>query len=69
MYAAIRQGKARAGTAEELAARIKDGKVTLSGAISDERMIADIVRRVRAVEGVTDVKSEIQYLAFTSNLG
>lgn len=47
-----------------LEVEVKDGKVTLSGAISDERLIADIVRRVHAVDGVTGVASQIQYLAF-----
>lgn len=44
--------------------QVKDGKVVLSGAISDDKLIADIVRRVHAVDGVTDVKSQIHYLAF-----
>ncbi len=47
--------------------RVKDGEVTLSGAINDERMIADIVRRVHAVEGVTSVESRIQYISFMPN--
>lgn len=42
----------------------KNGKVTLFGAISDERLIADLVRRVHDVDGVTNVESQIQYLAF-----
>jgi cytidylate kinase len=46
-------------------AQVKNSKVTLSGAISDEHVIADIVRRVRAVDGVSGVESKIQYLAFT----
>jgi cytidylate kinase len=44
--------------------QVRDGRVTLSGAISDERLIAEIVRRVHAVEGVTHVESNIQYLNF-----
>ena len=44
--------------------QVKDGRVTLSGAISDDKLIADIVRRVHAVDGVTEVKSQIHYLAF-----
>lgn len=43
--------------------------VILSGAISDENLIADIVRKVRAVEGVANVESQIRYLAFTRHLG
>ena len=49
--------------------QVKDSKVTLTGAISDERLIAEVVRRVHDIEGVSDVKSEIQYLAFTRNFG
>ena len=49
--------------------QVKDGKATLSGAISDERLIAEIVRRVHAVEGVTQVESNIQFLAFTQSRG
>ena len=49
--------------------QVKDGKVTLSGAISDERLIAETVRRVRAVDGVSEVESQIEYLAFTRHLG
>jgi cytidylate kinase len=49
-------------------AQVKNSKVTLSGAISDEHVIADIVRRVRAVDGVGGVESKIQYLAFTRSI-
>jgi cytidylate kinase len=49
-------------------AQVKNSKVTLSGAISDEHVIADIVRRVRAVDGVSGVESKIQYLAFTRSI-
>ncbi len=44
--------------------QVRSGKATLSGAISDERLIAEIVRRVHAVEGVTHVESNIQFLNF-----
>ena len=49
--------------------RVSAGKVTLSGAINDERLIAEIVRRVHAVEGVTGVESQIQRIAFVANYG
>ena len=49
-------------------AQVKNSKVTLSGAISDEHVIADIVRRVRAVDGVGGVESKIQYLAFSRSI-
>jgi hypothetical protein len=48
---------------------VKDGKVRLAGAISDERLIADTVRRVHAVEGVKDVENQIKYLSFARSLG
>jgi hypothetical protein len=48
---------------------VNDGKVTLAGAMSDDRMIADIVRRMHAVEGVTAVQCKIQHLGFVRNLG
>jgi hypothetical protein len=37
MYAAIRQGKARAGMAEELAARIKEGAIPIISDVSGFR--------------------------------
>ena len=49
--------------------KVSNGVVTLSGAMSDERLIADIVRRVHAVEGVRGVESQVQYLAFARGLG
>lgn len=45
--------------------QVRDGRVTLSGAISDERKIAEIVRRVHTVEGVAHVESNIQHLDFS----
>ena len=47
---------------------VKNGKVTLSGAIGDERLIAEIVRRVHAVDGVTEVVSQIRYLKFEHHI-
>lgn len=49
--------------------RVSEGKVTLSGSINDERLIADIVRRVHAVEGVTGVESQIQHISFIRDYG
>jgi cytidylate kinase len=46
-------------------ADVSEGVVTLTGAVSDERVIADIVRRVGAAEGVARVQSRIQYLSFS----
>jgi cytidylate kinase len=42
-------------------------EVSLSGAVSDERVIADLVRTASAVEGVTKVQSQIRYLSFARN--
>ena len=49
--------------------RVREGKVTLSGAVSDERQIAEIVRRVHAVDGVTGVESQIQHISFVPSMG
>lgn len=49
--------------------QVSAGKVTLSGALNDQRMIAEIVRRVHAVEGVKGVESQIQHISFAHNLG
>jgi cytidylate kinase len=48
---------------------VENGKVTLSGAMSDERMIAEAVRRVHAVNGVSGVESRIQHLTFVRGFG
>ncbi len=47
-----------------LDATVSDGKVTLLGATSDERLIAQAVRLVHGVEGVKGVESRIAHLAF-----
>jgi hypothetical protein len=43
--------------------------VVLSGAISDENLIAEIVRKTHGVEGVARIESQIRYLAFTRGPG
>jgi cytidylate kinase len=45
-------------------AEVTAGKVVLTGATSDERLITEAVRLVRVVEGVTGVESRIKYLSF-----
>ena len=45
-------------------AKVAAGKVTLTGASSDERMIAEIVRLMHSVEGVVAVESKIIHLSF-----
>ncbi|MEQ1614754.1 MAG: cytidylate kinase-like family protein [Hyphomicrobiaceae bacterium] len=49
--------------------RVKDKVVVLSGAISDENLIAEIVRKVHGVDGVARVESQIRYLAFARGIG
>ena len=49
--------------------RVKDKVVVLSGAISDENLIAEVVRKVHGVDGVARVESQIRYLAFTRGMG
>ena len=49
--------------------QVKDGKVTLSGAINDEKEIAEIVRSVHAVAGVNGVESQIRHLSFVRDTG
>lgn len=44
---------------------VKDSQVGLSGAVSDERIIAELVRAVGAVPGVARVQSRIRYLSFS----
>jgi cytidylate kinase len=45
-------------------ATVASGKVTLTGATSDEQMIVEAVRLVHKVEGVTGVESKITHIAF-----
>jgi cytidylate kinase len=45
-------------------ATVSAGKVTLLGALSDERLIVEAVRLVHGVKGVAGVESKITHLAF-----
>jgi cytidylate kinase len=45
-------------------ADVSGGKVTLTGAATDPQLIADAVRLVHGVEGVTGVESQIEQVAF-----
>jgi cytidylate kinase len=49
-------------------ATVSSGKVTLMGAISDERLIVEAVRLVHSVEGVAAVESKITHLAFRPSM-
>ena len=45
-------------------AQVSGGKVTLTGATTDEKLIVDAVRLLQGVEGVTGVESKVAYVAF-----
>jgi cytidylate kinase len=45
-------------------AQVRDGRVTLTGATSDEHLIVDAVRLVQGVQGVRGVESKIAHIAF-----
>lgn len=45
-------------------AHVCGGKVTLTGATTDEKLIVDAVRLLQGVEGVTSVESKINHVAF-----
>ena len=44
--------------------QVSGGKVTLTGATTDEKLIVDAVRLLQGVEGVTGVESKVAYVAF-----
>lgn len=45
--------------------KVQDSQVVLAGAVSDERIIAELVRTAAAVPGVARVQSQIRYLSFS----
>ncbi|MEZ5818809.1 MAG: cytidylate kinase family protein [Hyphomicrobiaceae bacterium] len=47
---------------------VQDAQVVLNGAVSDDRVIADLVRTAAAVPGVSRVQSQISYLSFVRDL-
>jgi cytidylate kinase len=49
-------------------ATVGSGKVTLMGALSDERLIVEAVRLVHSVDGVAGVESKITHLAFRPSM-
>lgn len=49
-------------------ATVSAGKVTLTGATSDERAIAEIVRLMHQIEGITGVESRIAHIAFRPSM-
>ena len=48
-------------------AAVSSGRVILTGATSDERVIVEAVRLVHGVEGVAGVESKITYVAFRAS--
>lgn len=50
--------------AQAFEATVSAGKVTLTGATTDEQLIVDAVRLAHSVEGVTGVESKIAHLDF-----
>jgi cytidylate kinase len=46
---------------------VREAEVALIGAVSDDRVIADLVRTAAAVPGVARVQSQIRYLSFARN--
>jgi cytidylate kinase len=54
------------GTLGGIDATVSAGKVTLTGATTDERMIVEAVRLMHGVEGVKGVESQIRHVAFRS---
>lgn len=48
-------------------AAVSSGRVTLTGATSDERVIVEAVRLVHGVKGVAGVESRIAYIAFRAS--
>ena len=45
-------------------AKVSSGKVTLTGATCDERIIVDVVRLMHSVDGVAAVESKVTHIAF-----
>ncbi|MGI9421601.1 MAG: cytidylate kinase family protein, partial [Hyphomicrobiaceae bacterium] len=46
--------------------QVENCKVNISGAVSDDRVIADVIRHVNNVDGVLSVESNIRHLSFSS---
>lgn len=49
---------------DSIGVTVSSGKVTLTGATTDERMIVEAVRLVHCVDGVAGVESKITHIAF-----
>jgi cytidylate kinase len=64
VHSALRSRFSAAPKAMGVEVKVEEGHVTLTGAVSDERIIAELVRLAGSVEGAERVESRIQYLSF-----
>lgn len=64
----LQGGKRRfTGTVTGFDAHVSGGKVVLTGATTDEKLIVEAVRLSQGVEGVERVESRITHIAFASH--
>lgn len=68
VYTALDRRFGTTSSALGIDAEVKDGRVILKGALSDERLIAEAVRLMHSVPGVTGVESRIGHIGFTREL-
>lgn len=68
VYSALDKRFGTSSGALGIDAEVKDGRVLLKGALSDERLIAETVRLMHSVPGVKGVESRIGHLGFTREL-
>ncbi len=68
VYTALDRRFGTTSSALGIDAEVKDGRVILKGALSDERLIAEAVRLMHSVPGVNGVESRIGHLGFTREL-
>jgi hypothetical protein len=64
VHSALRNRFSAGPKAMGVEVKVEEGHVTLTGAVSDERIIAELVRLAGSVEGAERVESRIQYLSF-----
>jgi len=65
VYSALDRRFGSSSTALGIEADVAAGKVVLRGTLSDQRMIAETVRLMHAIPGVTAVESWIGHLSFS----
>lgn len=66
-FALLRHFGSEAGR-HGIRAYVTEGKVTLTGATTDERLIVEAIRLIREIEGVGGVESRVEHIAFTPHL-